>query len=104
MGIRCYSLYDTTRTYLVNFDESKTIFTSAPLLLFLKLSFAPCFSKSVLPRKVPKPNPAFEPVSFDFDFMYGSPKKLKISSGNPGPSSLIIIVTVSYTHLTLPTT
>ena len=42
---------------------------------------------------MPKPKPAFALVSFDFDLIYGSPKKLKISSGNPGPSSIIQTVT-----------
>ena len=42
-----------------------------------------------MPRKVPSPVPELDITSFDLDFIYGSPKISFISSGNPGPSSLI---------------
>ena len=42
-----------------------------------------------MPKKVPNPNPALILDNFDFDFIYGSPRALIISSGKPGPSSSI---------------
>ena len=57
----------------------------------LKDKFADFLSKSVLPKKVPNPVPALEVTSFDLDWMYGSPIKSIMSSGNPKPSSSISI-------------
>ena len=57
----------------------------------LKINFAPCLSKRVFPRKVPKPSPDLSLIFFDLDLIYGSPTTPIMSSGNPGPSSLILI-------------
>ncbi len=59
--------------------------------MFEKCNLANCLSKSVLPRKVPKPVPALDKTDFDFDLIYGSPIISIISSGKPGPSSCIDI-------------
>ena len=77
-------------------EEFQLIFTEAPpnLLLFEKCNLANCLSKSVLPRKVPKPVPALDKTDFDFEniLIYGSPIDCSIiSSGKPGPSSCIDI-------------
>ena len=58
---------------------------------FVNSKLADCLSRSVLPRKVPSPVPELELTWLDLDFIYGSPIISFISSGNPGPSSLILI-------------
>ena len=62
---------------------------SSPFLLNDSLAFR--LSSKVFPRKVPRPRPEFKLNSFDFDLIYGSPIILIMSSGIPGPSSLILI-------------
>ena len=56
-----------------------------------KYKFADSLSKRVLPKKVPNPVPELELTCIDLDFIYGSPIISIISSGNPGPSSFILI-------------
>ena len=48
-------------------------------------------SRRVFPIKVPSPNPDLELIILFAERIYGSPKTLKISSENPGPSSHIFI-------------
>ena len=57
--------------YSINNAGTKVVFTEAPpnLLSFEKDKRADFLSKSVLPRKVPNPVPAFEVTSFDLDLM-----------------------------------
>ena len=87
---------------LFTFQE---IFTEAPpnFLSFEKDKIACFFSNNVLPKKVPNPRPALELTAFDLLFIYGSPITVFISSGNPGPLSLIItsIVFSSFSNIML---
>ena len=63
--------------------------------LLLNFKLAPFLSKRVFPRNVPRPVPDFDDISWDLDLIYGSPRIWITSSGNPGPSSSMIIFTYS---------
>ena len=51
-------------------------------------------SKSVLPIKVPRPNPDLELIVLFLERIYGSPSIPIISSENPGPSSQTLTLVI----------
>ena len=58
--------------------------------MFLNSTLALFFSNKVFPIKVPRPRPVLDLSLFDELRIYGCPNLSIISSGKPGPSSLII--------------
>ena len=65
----------------------------APCVLghFPNTTLAFILSKRVFPINIPSPNPDLASISLFLLWIYGSPKKLFISSGKPGPSSQTLI-------------
>ena len=94
MGIWNDTLFNTARTYLFHTKSEyfQIISTDAPPFSIFENSIIAFFlSRSVFPIKVPRPKPDLFLNFFDFEAIYGSPIILNMSSGNPGPSSVILI-------------